>query len=145
MTGQDFLTVANQLAGGSTEAEWRSAISRAYYAAYHVARELMEVLGFTVPRAERAHVYLSRRLANCGHPRTCEAGSDLNSLRGDRNQADYDLHVQVTSQLAILHVRLAEQIVRYLDGARQEPVRSQAVDSMKTYERDVLREQTWRS
>jgi len=145
MTGQDFLAVANQLAGGSTEAEWRSAVSRAYYAAYHVARELMEVLGFTVPRAERAHVYLSRRLANCGHSRTRQAGADLNSLRGDRNEADYDLHVQVTPQLAILHVRLAEQIVWYLDDARQEPVRSQVVDAMKTYERDVLREQTWHS
>jgi uncharacterized protein (UPF0332 family) len=143
MTGREFLTVAQQLAGASTEAEWRSAISRAYYAAFHVARELLEDLRFAVPRADRAHAYLSRRLANCGHARTQQAGTDLNALRGDRNQADYDLHRPVTAQLATLHVRLAEQIVRFLDAAGHEPVRSQVTDAMKIYERDVLQEQTW--
>jgi hypothetical protein len=62
MTGRDFLTVAEQLAAGGTEAEWRSAISRAYYAAFHVGRELLEDLRFRVPHADRAHAYLSRRL-----------------------------------------------------------------------------------
>jgi len=42
MTGRELLAVAQQLAGAGTEAEWRSAISRAYYAAFHVARELLE-------------------------------------------------------------------------------------------------------
>jgi uncharacterized protein (UPF0332 family) len=41
MTGRDFLALAMQLAGGGSEAEWRSATSRAYYAAFHVARELL--------------------------------------------------------------------------------------------------------
>jgi hypothetical protein len=58
VTGRDFLAIARQLASGSTEAEWRSAISRAYYATFHVARELLEDLSFAVPRADRAHVYL---------------------------------------------------------------------------------------
>lgn len=144
MTGRDFLAIARQLASGSTEAEWRSAISRAYYATFHVARELLEDLSFAVPHADRAHVYLSRRLANCGHSQTQRAGADLNALRGDRNQADYDLHRPVTMQLAALHVRLAEQIVRLLDAARQEPSRTQIIDAMKVFERDVLHEQTWR-
>jgi uncharacterized protein (UPF0332 family) len=143
MTGREFLAVAKQLAAGSTEGEWRSSISRSYYAAFHVARELLEDLKFAVPRAERAHVYLSRRLANSGHGPVGQAGTDLNALRGDRNQADYDLHRPVTSKLAALHVRLAEQIIRLLDAARQEPVRSQITDSMKVYERDILQEQTW--
>jgi uncharacterized protein (UPF0332 family) len=55
MNGRDFLPLATQLAGGTTEAEWRSAVSRAYYAAFHVARRLLSELGFTVPRADRAH------------------------------------------------------------------------------------------
>jgi uncharacterized protein (UPF0332 family) len=144
MTGREFLTVAQQLAGTSTEAQWRSAISRAYYAAFHVARELLEDLRFVVPRADRAHTYLSRRLANCGHTQAQQAGTNLNALRGDRNQADYDLHRSVTAELAALHVRLTEQIVRFLDAASQEPVRSQVTDAMKVYERDVLQEQTWK-
>ena len=143
MTGGDFLTVAKQLAAGGTEAEWRSAISRAYYAAFHIARELLEDLRFTVPHADRAHAYLSRRLANCGHARIQQGGAGLNTLRGVRNQADYDLHRPVTVQLAALHVRIAEQIVQALEHALQEPARSQVTMAMRIYERDVLKEQTW--
>ncbi len=143
MTGRDFLTVAKQLAAGGTEAEWRSAISRAYYAAFHVARELLEDLRFTVPHADRAHAYLSRRLANCGQARTQQGGAGLNALRGVRTQADYDLHRPVTAQLAALHVQIAEQIAQSLQDALQEPVRSQVTIAMRSYERDVLKEQTW--
>ena len=142
MTGRDFLAVASQLAAGRTEAEWRSSISRAYYAAFHVARTAG---GSAVCRAScrSGHVYLSRRLANCGQERTQQSGAGLNALRGVRNQADYDLHRPVTSQLAILHVRIAEQIVQSFQDALQEQVRTQVTDAMRIYERDVLKEQTW--
>jgi uncharacterized protein (UPF0332 family) len=143
MTGRDFLAVAKQLAAGGTEAEWRSAISRAYYAAFHVARELLEDLRFAVPHADRAHAYLSRRLANCGEVQMQRAGTDLNALRGVRNQADYDLHRPLTADLTAFHVRLAEQIIGFIERAQQEPVRSRVADAMKIYERDVLREVTW--
>jgi len=53
MSGRDFLPLAQRLAAGPTEAEWRTAVSRAYYAAFHVARLLMTDLGFAVPRDER--------------------------------------------------------------------------------------------
>ena len=45
MTGRDVLAVASQLAAGSTEAEWSSAISRAYYAAFHVAPNCWRICG----------------------------------------------------------------------------------------------------
>jgi uncharacterized protein (UPF0332 family) len=38
MTGADFLPLAHRLAASSSEPEWRTAISRAYYAAFHAAR-----------------------------------------------------------------------------------------------------------
>jgi uncharacterized protein (UPF0332 family) len=41
MMGRDFLVLAKKLAAGGTEADWRSVVSRAYYAAFHVARELL--------------------------------------------------------------------------------------------------------
>ena len=143
MTGHDFLTLARQLAGGSTEAECRSAISRAYYGAFHVARQLMTELRFAVARADRAHTYLSRRLLAAGDPQVKQAGSDLNALRGDRNEADYDLHRPVTQAMASLQVRTAEQIIQFLDAAHGEPTRTQITDRMKNYERDVLQEVTW--
>ena len=66
MTGRDFLPSAHQLAAGGTEAAWRTAVSRAYYAAFHCARELLENMSFRVPRADLAHKYLIFRLSNCG-------------------------------------------------------------------------------
>ena len=66
MNGRDFLPVARSLAGSGGEAERRSAVSRAYYAAFHASRDLFKRLGFIVPRADRAHEYLYRRLNNCG-------------------------------------------------------------------------------
>lgn len=35
VTKEDLLKLANDLIGAGTEVEWRAAVSRAYYAAYH--------------------------------------------------------------------------------------------------------------
>ena len=90
MNFRDYLTVATRLMAGATEADWRSAISRAYYAAFHVGCDLLRTLGFRVPRADRAHAFVWLRLSNSGHPDVNQAGSDLNQFRGERNRADYD-------------------------------------------------------
>src|SRR5207244_2339025 len=74
MDGRDFLKVAEDLAVGDSEAEWRSAISRAYYGAFHVARTLLLQGGFDAPVGDQAHAYLWLRLSNCGHPDVAEAG-----------------------------------------------------------------------
>lgn len=67
MNGRAFLDVADELAAGVHGGHWRSAVSRAYYAAFHFARALLEACGFAVPCAESAHGYLAFRLSNCGH------------------------------------------------------------------------------
>jgi hypothetical protein len=90
MDFRDYLSVATRLLAEATEADWRSAISRAYYAAFHVGCDLLRSLGFTVPRADRAHAHVWLRLSNSGHPDVIKAGADLNDLRGARNRADYD-------------------------------------------------------
>src|SRR5690242_5923842 len=90
MNFRDFLPLAAALAKGTTEAEWRTSCSRSYYAAFHVARELLLALGFRVPQADRAHGYLWLRLSNAGVAEVQEAGRNLNDLRRERNHADYD-------------------------------------------------------
>ena len=42
---EEFLRLAESYATGRSEADLRSAVSRAYYAAFHVAREFMALLG----------------------------------------------------------------------------------------------------
>jgi uncharacterized protein (UPF0332 family) len=144
MDESGFLEVANDLSIGLREADWRSAISRAYYAAFHKARRLLRFGGFTVPRAEQAHAYLWLRLSNCQHPLVVDAGLSLNDLRSARNAADYDLDVAVDSQTAIDHVGLALDIIQLLHDLGNEPaVLGPVLDAIKIYERDVLRQVTW--
>jgi uncharacterized protein (UPF0332 family) len=50
MNWRDFLSLAARLGADTTEADWRTAVSRAYYAAFHAARQLLTGLNFTVPR-----------------------------------------------------------------------------------------------
>lgn len=143
MDFRDFLVLARVWSKAGTEGEWRSAASRGYYAAFHVARQLLLDLGFAVPRAERAHAYLWLRLSNSGHPDVVQAGSNLNDLRGERNRADYDGKRAFHAATADRLVQMAEQIIQVLDAARNEPIRTSITDAMKVYERDVLQDVTW--
>jgi uncharacterized protein (UPF0332 family) len=143
MDFREYLKLATTLAAGTGEAEWRSAISRAYYAAFHVARELLMSLGFRVPRADRAHSYLWLRFANAGAANVKIAGNRLNDLRSQRNRADYDSHSSLLQATAVNEVKNAEDIIQALDAAAVEPARTQITDAMKVYERDVLHDVTW--
>jgi uncharacterized protein (UPF0332 family) len=144
MNAREFLDVAEPLIAGMTEAEWRSAVSRAYYAAFHVARGLLDLCGFDVPRAEQAHAYLCRRLENSGHTDVENTGSALNALRKMRNRADYDLDRIFPHPSAAGQVQAADNIIRLLEDVEADPgVRARITDAMKTYERDVLRQVTW--
>jgi uncharacterized protein (UPF0332 family) len=143
MNWRDFLVLARQLTAGPAEADWRTAVSRAYYAAFHVARQMFTNLGFRVPRADRAHQYLVFRLSNSGESGVEQAGRDLDTLRRLRNRADYDEIPALTQAQATAAVQLASNIIQVLDLATQEPARTRMRDAMIAYERDVLHDVTW--
>src|SRR2546430_2125875 len=96
MNPRDNLDLADELCAGIREVDWRTAVSLAYFAAFHVARQLLRDLGFEVPRADLAHAYLWMRLFNCGQPDVRIAGSNLNELRRTRNLATYELDQPIT-------------------------------------------------
>lgn len=141
----DFLRLAESWANRSTEAEWRSAVSRAYYSVFHVARQLLLQCGFEVRKGDQAHAYLWRRLSNCGVSEVQHAGRELQNLRGDRNLADYDMHVDFPQSHAQASVELANETAEALRHAAVEPVRSQMIATIRDYERNVLREVTFRA
>jgi uncharacterized protein (UPF0332 family) len=144
MDARTFLTTADQLARGATEADWRSAVSRAYYAVFHVARQLFTTCGFTVPRADRAHSYLWLRLCNSGDTTVQRAGANIDALRRLRNHADYDVDRPLLQATALTQAQNARSVLQALDAAAREPLRTQITDAMKIYERDVLKDVTWR-
>jgi uncharacterized protein (UPF0332 family) len=141
-----FLKVADTLSTGDTEADWRSAISRAYYAAFHKARRLLRQGGFAVPNADKAHAYLWLRLSHSGHPDLDNAGMELDHLRGRRNRADYDFDRRMDQATALDLVQSAADIIQLLDDlANEATVLARVLDAIKIYERDVLREVSWHS
>jgi uncharacterized protein (UPF0332 family) len=144
ISGRDFLAVADRLARGTNDGEWRTAVSRAYHAAYHVAHKLLTDCRFVVPYGERAHAYLWQRLSNAGDTSVAKAGRTLDVLRRDRNRADYDLWRTIRHADVVSLVQEAKAIVQSLEVAvADSTIKTQITDTMKTYERDVLREVTW--
>lgn len=142
----EFLDLASEWAVGTREGEWRSSISRAYYAVFHVARNLLSLVGFQVPAASASHQYLYVRLNNCGEPAIQDAALRLNKLRAKRNVADYDLDAAVDEQGAIEAVNAAMDINAALSALAANPaLLAQVTQAMRDYERVTLGVVTWRS
>ncbi len=136
MTPRDFFALAEELIEGDTEAHWRSAVSRGYYAAFHVARLLLGRCGFRVPESERSHKYVSDRLSNSGDPAVNRAGLDLDGLRDERNRADYDLRRRLSRRDADDVVEAARPIIEALEAAEADAaVLSAIAQAMREYER----------
>lgn len=146
MNPRDFLDVAFDLAGEFREADWRSAISRSYYAAFHVACDLMRQCGFNVPYSGDAHSHAWIRLFNSQDAQLAQAGRNLHELRRDRNWADYGLSQPLPQRLAADSVRIAETIIDILDrAAASVALLAQVVPVMRDFERDVLGDVTWQA
>lgn len=144
MSPREFLTLALELQTHTSEAAWRTAVSRAYYAAFHAARRLLKSWGFQIGQADHAHVGVTRRLAIAGIPKLDTVARELAELRSKRNAADYDLDRLVSLHFAKRYVSSAQSILAILelDFSTQQP---QAVQTIREYEQKVLRDVTWRS
>ncbi len=115
MNAEQFVTLAIELVSGSTEAHYRSAISRAYYGAFHTARRLLLDMGIRLPKGEQIHMKATFCLHDCGDSMAAEAAVELEALRTERNRADYELDAPATRQaLAESQVQTAQKIVAKL-------------------------------
>lgn len=100
MDGRLFHTSANFLLNnGQNEADYRSAISRAYYACFLVTRmiaftncdlQVRRIAGLTKERNIR-HKVLSGYLKNSSDTTLKSLGQDLAGLYGNRVDADYNM------------------------------------------------------
>ncbi len=136
MTPRQFLVVAEDLFEGDTEAHWRSAVSRAYYASFHAGRHLLEKCGFRTPESERGHRHVSDRLSNSGHDGIRAAGVSLDTLRGFRNLADYNLSAVFSRLTADRQIEAAKAIIEALEAVEADTAALTAVtQAMRDYER----------
>jgi hypothetical protein len=118
----EILALADELSNGPTAAYWRSAASRAYYAAYHAARiwhdTRLPAPGMCAPDVRGVHEEFIERLR---HPapetkgdlrvKSATIGRVLLGLRRMRVRADYELNESFTRDEALTAVSQADQVL----------------------------------
>ena len=139
MDPREFHRLASQLVGGTTPAEFRTAISRAYYAVYNVAVQILEEMGFRINRGPAGHGEVQNRLGNSGETEVMKIGSQLTDLHSRRIHADYRLdRTDVENEKTVRTlVEQAGRMIRTLDGCRSSPRRAQIIAAIRDWERKV--------
>lgn len=137
MTPDDFISVAGRLAAtaNSEEAVYRTAVSRAYYGAFHLAASLLKDLGFSAPRTANVHVFVQHCLNGSGQSSACIAASLLGDLHAARIRADYQLDRTTvgTHAVAMLCVEMAHEIRTALLECWETPTREHVRTGIAAY------------
>jgi len=120
----EYFNLAKELAETSKEAELRSAVSRAYYSAFCLARNYLRDIQ-QYPRLWRnitydinAHKYVAEKfIYNQSKSQIMiEIGKDLNRLRKMRNKADYEDTMFNLKREARTALMLAQNIILALSN-----------------------------
>ena len=115
-----YLKLAQELAGqgvtaAAQEARLRSAISRAYYAAFCLARDhLRHKEKHPVPTNGRAHAYVRNQFRNSSDRARKKLGHNLGRLHKDRKRADYDDSVPDLEKTTTSDIILAQRVLHAL-------------------------------
>lgn len=136
MQPREFLALARKLAVSGDPASSRSAISRAYYAAFHTAAKLQSEAGLPLHHTGKDHWTVARRFEASGDNQLRILGSALQSLRGDRRAADYnlnDIHVG-TSANARSKVDFAIALIGGLESVERIGLSQEAIDRMRAWD-----------
>jgi uncharacterized protein (UPF0332 family) len=92
MEPKAFLDLAQNLSKEEkNEASLRSSVSRSYYSLFHVMQQFFVRNGERIPKGPGAHGALCNYLSICNLSEVQRLAMDLNSLRTERNDSDYDL------------------------------------------------------
>src|SRR6266487_2803711 len=110
----EYLDLAEELAGAapvntpSAEARQRSAISRAYYAAFHIC---LAKLGSRIPAYENSHLRVVEYYRHNQNQTYKEIGTRLNRLLADRRLADYQDEIPRLDWLTTKAIANSRQIM----------------------------------
>jgi uncharacterized protein (UPF0332 family) len=143
MNAADFIDFAAKIAATYADAAaCRSAISRAYYGAFHVARSFLDHIGSRPYRNANAHVFVQHRLMNSGHDEATRAGRLLQDLFANRLRADYSLSVSrvENSGFARTAVEWARRIQSLIESCNHDDASRQIKQGIAEYERRITGE-----
>jgi uncharacterized protein (UPF0332 family) len=116
MVAHQFLAFAESLADSvkanpslpNRDAICRSAISRAYYALFLLAREFLDELGVDARRIPNPHANLEQALRNSNVLSLQRLANTLGTLSRIRTEADYDLRSEEVESLARVEVVITD-------------------------------------
>jgi uncharacterized protein (UPF0332 family) len=111
MQWSEFQHTAARLAKDKTEGDWRSAVSRAYYAVFHHFRQLLLSHGADIGKSGQSHFNLHSGLLHCGFAPLVDIARRIDDLRVSRTRADYELQRLVDQPWALAQVRESQNVV----------------------------------
>jgi uncharacterized protein (UPF0332 family) len=129
MDGREFLDVAERLAQGNTEADWRTATGRAYYGLMQEMNAALLRWGFGPARRDRVHTFVRLHFIYASDGELKAIGIILEQLVSLRNLADYQLTMRgsfATPDAAKQAVLDARNALTRLDAIDRDPVRRAA-------------------
>lgn len=135
MEALEFLTFSGRVVSFG-KAGARSALSRAYYAVFHLAHDLLADVASAPPRNGKSHNLIPIYLKCSTHFDVVGAANLLSDLHSVRIKADYQLRDESVEgvQVARLAVERADRVRLLLDSFRAacaaEPVRQELVDGI---------------
>lgn len=105
VTHQELITLARDLARGDREVDWRSSVSRCYYAAFHLASSHADKCPPTDNLNTGSHAQLARRFQLHGSRDARVIAEALALMKRQRQAADYIIntsfpHKDADDQLA---------------------------------------------
>jgi uncharacterized protein (UPF0332 family) len=111
---RDYLRIAEQLITGAAkdEAALRAAVSRAYYAAFNVAKaRLFAQNRMTALQVRNVHMAVWQHYSSSPDARELRIGQAGYRLRNARNSADYDADFPNVSRDAAMLVQQARNLI----------------------------------
>ncbi|ADU96180.1 hypothetical protein [Thermovibrio ammonificans] len=120
---KEFIELARELAkAGSPEAKLRSAISRAYYGCFLIAREKLAACLSNKElkrlHSGEAHALVIKTLLFSENARLRAMGNMLWELRGSRNDSDYNLNLTLSPKASATAVLLGEMLYREIEKSQ---------------------------
>jgi uncharacterized protein (UPF0332 family) len=132
MRPHDFRRLADRMVVNEKNPEgFRSAISRAYYAAFLTAVDFLAAMNVSLLKGSGTHTELLNILGNTSDAALLIARNDLDELRNEQNKADYDLtNKSVESEAnALVRLQYAFDVIAELNRCRLDTPRFAAVSA----------------
>ena len=140
MDPKQFQFLASRLAEhGAYPVEFRTAISRSYYAVFHLGLDLLNSMGFSIPQNPNAHEAVYRHLNNSGDTDLVKVAVKMGDLRTKRIQADYRLNRPdvETKENAKMFVESAERIIETIKKISQGKNRNQIITNINDWKNRI--------